>query len=233
MAEKKNLRDIVRGDTVSYKFVFDDGGDPTLHIPPNPINIADWSLWIAFKSDLNDEDGAAALLIKNTAGDNVLDSVVDGVMHLVLPSIDTALIEAGKYHYAIHRVIEGTTPIEVKTLMYGMVKIIEDVVVSTAVDTTPTQFTFVDQTDVSLGSEIISDAIIVKGINFPSAITIAGDASSEYSINGGDYKSSADTVKLNDVIRVRHTASAINNTQVDSILTIGTVTDTFSSTTIA
>lgn len=101
----------------------------------------------------------------------------------------------------------------------------------TAWDTAPTAYSFTDQTDVALSSTMTSDAITVAGINYPAAISVSGGT---YDINASDsFTSSAGTVSVGDTVRARHTSSASNLTAVDTIVTIGGVSDTFSSTTLA
>lgn len=97
-------------------------------------------------------------------------------------------------------------------------------------DTVPDQFTFVDQTGVALSTVITSAPIVVSGINAPSAISITGGT---YSINGAAYVSTAGTVNNGDSITVRHTSSGSLATQINTVLTIGGIVDTFSSVTIA
>jgi hypothetical protein len=97
-------------------------------------------------------------------------------------------------------------------------------------DTTPEQFYFDDQIDVALNTLIPSNIITVAGINAPSPISVAGG---EYSINGGDYTSTASTVNNGQNIRVRQTSSSSYSTTTNATLTIGSVSDTFSVITIA
>ena len=104
-----------------------------------------------------------------------------------------------------------------------------DVVVK-AVDTTPDAFTFTDQTGVALSAVVTSNEITVSGINAPTAISISNG---KYSVNGGAFIATAGTVKTSDKVKVQHTASASPATKVDTVLTIGGVVDTFSSTTAA
>lgn len=99
----------------------------------------------------------------------------------------------------------------------------------TATDTTPDQFSFTDVTGVATGSEPTS-SITVAGIDAAAAVTISGGT---YSKNGGSYTSASTTAVLNDTFEVKHTASSFNNTSVNTTLTIGGVSDTFTSTTIA
>lgn len=100
-------------------------------------------------------------------------------------------------------------------------------------DTTPDAFTFIDHFNVPTAVTRTSNTITVSGIDAPSAISISGDASSQYSINGGAYTASGGTVINGDTVTVKHTSSGSAATQVDSTLTIGGVSDTFSSTTAA
>jgi len=97
-------------------------------------------------------------------------------------------------------------------------------------DTTPDAFSFTDQTGVGIASTCTSNTITVTGIDTASAISITGG---QYSINGGAFTSSSGSVVVNDTVQVRHTASGSYSTQVDTTLTIGGVSDTFSSTTEA
>ena len=104
-----------------------------------------------------------------------------------------------------------------------------DVVVK-AVDTKPDVFTFTDQTGVALSSVVTSNEIAVSGINAPSAISVTGG---KYSLNGGAYVTTTGTVKTGDKVKVQHTSSTNYAAKVDTVLTIGGVVDTFSSTTAA
>jgi len=97
-------------------------------------------------------------------------------------------------------------------------------------DTTPDAFSFTDQTGVGILATVTSAPITVAGVNAATPISITGG---EYSVNGGAWTSAAGTVVNGDSVRVRHTASAAYSTQVDTVLDIGGVTDTFSSTTEA
>lgn len=101
---------------------------------------------------------------------------------------------------------------------------------SGAIDTIPHPFSFTDQTGVALSSMVVSNAITVTGINAPADISISGG---EYSINGGDYTASSTTVSTGDSVQVRHTSSASYSTATNTTLTIGGVSDTFTSTTLA
>lgn len=98
-----------------------------------------------------------------------------------------------------------------------------------AKDTKPDVFTFADQTGVALATVITSAPITVTGINAASAISVSGG---KYSRNGGTFTTARGTVYNGDSIRVQHTSSASHNTTTHTVLTIGGVSDTFSSTTL-
>ena len=95
-------------------------------------------------------------------------------------------------------------------------------------DTTPTAFTFADQTGVAKSTAITSAAITVMGINSSAAISVTGGT---YSVGGDSYTSSAGTVTNGQSVTVRHTSSASASTTTNTVLTIGGVSATFSSTT--
>lgn len=97
-----------------------------------------------------------------------------------------------------------------------------------ASDTTPDAFTFTDQTGAALSATITSAAITVTGIDASADITITGGT---YSINGAAFTSNAGTVSNGDTVRARHTSSGSYSTAVNTAVTIGGVSDTFTSTT--
>lgn len=96
-------------------------------------------------------------------------------------------------------------------------------------DTTPDQFTFADRFNVATSTQITSDPITVAGIDAAATITITGGT---YDINGsGSFTSSSGTVNNGDTVRARHTSSASASTATNTVVTIGGVSDTFTSTT--
>lgn len=97
-------------------------------------------------------------------------------------------------------------------------------------DTTPDVFVFTDVTGIAPGQVVTSDAITISGINTPTTISVSNG---EYSVNLGSFTNSSGTVNNGDSIRARHTSSASYNTQVNTAITVGGMSDTFSSTTFA
>ena len=101
---------------------------------------------------------------------------------------------------------------------------------TTPPDITPDQFTFTDQTNVPLNTQVTSNPpITVSGINTASPISVVNGT---YSINGGAHTSVAGTVVNGDNVKVRRMSATAYSTTKNVILTIGGVSDTFSVTTI-
>jgi hypothetical protein len=99
-----------------------------------------------------------------------------------------------------------------------------------APDTTPDSFSFDVVWNVQPGTVQVSNAITVSGIGSATPVSIMGG---EYSINGGAYTSADGMADANDQITVRHTSSAARDAATHSTLTIGGVSDTFTSITEA
>lgn len=100
----------------------------------------------------------------------------------------------------------------------------------TTSDTTPDQFTFTDVTNVALSSPQTSNSITISGINATTSVSVSGGT---YSKNGGAFTSAAGTAVNGDTFRVNHTSSSSFLTDTNTTLTVGGVSDTFTSTTAA
>ncbi len=98
-------------------------------------------------------------------------------------------------------------------------------------DLVPDQFIFTDQTDVPLSSETQSDWVTITGINAETPVTVTDG---EWRINGAaqGWSSSPGVITVGQQIKVKHTSSATNNTSTSTTLTIGGVSDVFTSTTL-
>lgn len=93
-------------------------------------------------------------------------------------------------------------------------------------------FAFTDQTSVPLNAQRISDSITLSiAGSGTAAVTITGG---EYELNGtGTWTASAGMANHGDSVRVRHTSANNYNTGSDTMLTVGSENDTFTSTTVA
>ncbi len=103
-------------------------------------------------------------------------------------------------------------------------------VTTLASDSTPDAFSFTDVSGAELSTDTTSAAVTVAGINTAAAISIVGGT---YQINGGSFVSSVGTVVSGDTVAVKGTSSGSYSTDVDVVLTIGGVSDTFTITTKA
>ncbi|MBN8279917.1 MAG: thrombospondin type 3 repeat-containing protein [Gammaproteobacteria bacterium] len=96
-------------------------------------------------------------------------------------------------------------------------------------DTTPDPFSFEDQAGVALATLTTSQPVTITGLDSAAPITVTDG---EYSQNGGPFTAAAGTVTPNSSVRVRHVSSGAPDTAVDTVLTVGGVSDTFTSTTV-
>lgn len=97
-----------------------------------------------------------------------------------------------------------------------------------APDTTVNAFSFTPLINQNLNTLILSNTIVVGGINVSVPISIVGG---EYSINGGAFTSVAGTVVNNDNVQVRQLSSNLSNTMTTATLTISGTSAAFDVTT--
>lgn len=98
------------------------------------------------------------------------------------------------------------------------------------IDTIPSAFSFHDTTGCELTTEYISDSVVIAGLD--SASIYAGGASYREG-KYGDWVTTYGMVHSGDTIWVKNTSSGSNSTAVNTILTIGGVSDTYTITTKA
>lgn len=115
------INDFYRGDLKTYKFSFGQG-----------VDITNYKIFLTLKANEDDPDGSAVMQVSSVAGDHPLDQVNNGIMYLVVKSTDTASVTPAKYFYGFQRVILGSNPLNVKTLLTGKVKILTDITIITA-----------------------------------------------------------------------------------------------------
>lgn len=106
------------------------------------------------------------------------------------------------------------------------------------IDTTPADFSFTELLDQALGAVVVSNAITVQDVDASADIPVSV-VGGEYSVSTdggasyGGWTSTDTNVRLNYRIRVRHTTSANLGTSTETALTVGGVSRTFRSTTLA
>ncbi len=95
-------------------------------------------------------------------------------------------------------------------------------------DHVPDAFSFVDQVDIPLNTLSTSNPITVSGIDAATTIGVTGG---QYAIDGGPFTAADGLVNSGQTVVLQQTSSANFSTTTDTVLQIGTVTDTFSVTT--
>src|SRR5262245_32918977 len=93
-------------------------------------------------------------------------------------------------------------------------------------DTTPDPFAFTNKTGVATGITVTSNVVTVSGITGPANLTLTGDASRTYSLNGGAYTAVAATVHAGDTIRLRMISAPSADTAIAATLNLGGVSAT-------
>ncbi|MGQ0700411.1 MAG: FG-GAP-like repeat-containing protein [Panacagrimonas sp.] len=110
---------------------------------------------------------------------------------------------------------------------------VSDIFTSTTrvADTTPNAFTFMDQTNVPRNSVRTSGAVTITGIEIATPISIVGGG---YSIGcNGTFTTAAGTISNGQTVCVRHTSASTFNTGMNTVLTVGGISDTFTTVTAA
>ncbi|MGI9211087.1 MAG: FG-GAP repeat protein, partial [Methylococcaceae bacterium] len=102
------------------------------------------------------------------------------------------------------------------------------VMAASAVDSTPDPFTLTDMNNIAPGQLVLSTPITISGINTAVPITIKGG---DYTLNGSGFTHQDGTVRSGDTVQIKLLASVLYSTSVESVLTVGTVSDTFTVTT--
>jgi len=96
--------------------------------------------------------------------------------------------------------------------------------VTTAYDTTPDPFTFVDQTGVEPNTDVVSAPVTLTG--FEQTLAVTATNGGEFRINGGAWGTSG-SIESGQTLEVRLRSGTFNATT-SSLVTVGTVSDTFS-----
>lgn len=96
----------------------------------------------------------------------------------------------------------------------------------------PDPFAFTDLTGLEINTLTESNAIVVSSDYDDYVISISGTGA-QYQINGGSWTSVNGIVEAGDSVKIRRTTSGSYSTAVTAILTIGSVSDTWSITTRA
>lgn len=150
------------------------------------------------------------------------------VAFATFPFVVTGLTASTAYTVDV-RPVNGTVPGDIVSTSFTTGA-------ASGVDTTPDAFAFTDQPAVPLSTATVSNSVQVAGVTAGQdiAVTVTGGEWS-YSTDAGTtwsgWTSSGGNVRLNYLLRVRHTSSGSYGTAVNTVLTVGGVSDTFTTTT--
>lgn len=100
---------------------------------------------------------------------------------------------------------------------------------SSSEDITPDTFSFDNQTNIALSTLITSEQVIIKGIDDKTPVTVTGG---EYSINNGSFTSASSIISNSQSLKLRLMSSAEYDTSTSMTVTVGSMTETFSVSTI-
>ena len=101
-----------------------------------------------------------------------------------------------------------------------------------AADTTPNQFTFTDSSDAALNTTFNSN-VTISGINTAVTAVYSGDSNGSFSTDNSTFNQSNKTVNNGDVIYLRLPSAGTNSTARTATITIGSISDSMTVTTVA
>ena len=110
------ISNIIRGDTLEYKFNFGAG-----------VDVNGWKIFMTLKRSLGDLDNQAYLAAETTAGQHFEDELENGIIVLRVESSDTEDIPPREYYYDFQRVNPAPGGTDVKTILIGRVSVVHDV----------------------------------------------------------------------------------------------------------
>ena len=101
-----------------------------------------------------------------------------------------------------------------------------------AADTTPNQFTFNDVSDATVNTTYNSN-VTISGINTAVTAVYSGDSNGSFSTDNSTFNQSNKTVNNGDVIYLRLPSAGTNSTPRTATITIGSISDGMTVTTVA
>lgn len=99
------------------------------------------------------------------------------------------------------------------------------------VDMTPAGFVFTDLTNQTQSTLVVSNIINISGIDVPADVTISGDGSPQFRINGGAWGTTG-TINDGDTLQLRLTTNAAFATTNTATVVVGTIAGTWGASTV-
>jgi hypothetical protein len=188
--------------------------------PPLLLTVNDNVITVEIGEFLDDDgiQNVSTIISKDRSFNTIIDANSSGIFNNLEEDTLYFLVTIGEAFNSETEIFETkiSTILEVRTEV-------------SQIDTTPDQFVLIDQIGIALGALSESLDFNVTGINSPTTITVNNG---EYRINDQNWTNSEGIVVRNDTVRVRHTSSFNFSTTISSLLTIGEISESFSTTTI-
>lgn len=92
-----------------------------------------------------------------------------------------------------------------------------------AADATPDAFAFTPVADANTDTPYTSDSQVITGMDAGTAVSISGDGSPQYRVDGGEWTSAAGTIDPGQTLELRATSSAESEGVVTVTVTVGSV----------
>ena len=99
--------------------------------------------------------------------------------------------------------------------------------ITAVVEQALTPFSFIERSNVKLNTFITSEAVSLSG--FTSALPISVSPGLQYSIDGGAFTTAAGSIRAGQKLAVRHVSANLENTTVESTVTVGSYSTPFRS----
>lgn len=194
-------------------------GNPTLAALSGTFTLAENAEQDDVAGSITGKTSGSALSLLDDAGGRV---ALDG-LNVVRGAVALDYEDADEIEFTVRETLGAATNTPRDTVLTLTV---------TDADEVPNAFSFTDATNVNLSATATSNAITVAGLG-SGASTPVTVSNGEYRKNGGSWTTSAGAAVNGDQFEVRHTSSASYVTATNTVLTIGGVSDTFTSTTRA
>lgn len=94
---------------------------------------------------------------------------------------------------------------------------------TSAGDTTPDDFAFVNKVNQLASTQVYSNTVVIQGITSPATVSISGASGAQFSIDGGAYTSTSSTITDGQSLSLRYTTGAYGSPTATVNISVGTL----------